>query len=122
MISRKLQTIVLILIMLMYACKEKAFNNPIDPLYIDSSDNGKSGCMDEAACNYNPDATENDDSCAFEKDCNDCDKFLNLIQFFDPEIHFLPIDESTSLDSIYTHDPCIVSNNGIIICNMGKKE
>ena len=58
----------------------------------------------------------------FEKACNDYDKFLTLIKSFNPEIHFLPKNKFTSLDSIYTHDPCIVSNNGIIICNMGKKE
>ena len=58
----------------------------------------------------------------FEKACNDYDKFLTLIKSFSPEIHFLPKNKFTSLDSIYTHDPCIVSNNGIIICNMGKKE
>ena len=68
-----MQTIVLILIMLTYACKERTFNNPIDPLYIDSSDNGKSGCMDEAACNYNPDANVGDNSCIFNLDvCGVC--------------------------------------------------
>ncbi len=40
---------------------------------------------------------------------------------FDIELHYLPEDKSTSLDSIYTHDPCVISNNGVIICNMGKK-
>ena len=62
------------------------------------------------------------DSPIFERACTDYEKFLNLIKSFNPEIHFLPVDESTSLDSIYTHDPCIVSNKGVIICNMGKKE
>jgi len=62
------------------------------------------------------------DNPSFEKACTDYEKFLNLIKSFNPEIHFLPIHESTSLDSIYTHDPCIISNRGVIICNMGKKE
>ena len=57
----------------------------------------------------------------YEKSCTDYDKFLKLIKSFGPEIHFLPADKSTSLDSIYTHDPCIISNGGAIICNMGKK-
>lgn len=57
----------------------------------------------------------------YEKSCTDYDKFLKLIKSFGPEIHFLPTDKSTSLDSIYTHDPCIISNGGAIICNMGKK-
>ena len=29
---------------------------------------------------------------------------------------------NTSLDSIYTHDPCIVTNRGAILCNMGKPQ
>ena len=62
------------------------------------------------------------DNPIFNKACADYEKFLNLIKSFNPEIHFLPANEPTSLDSIYTHDPCIVSNKGVIICNMGKKE
>ena len=38
------------------------------------------------------------------------------------EVHYLPSDDSTTLDSIYTHDPSIVSNGGIILCNMGKRD
>ena len=59
---------------------------------------------------------------SFKKDCKDYEKFLTLIKSFNPEIHFLPVNKSTSLDSIYTHDPCIISNKGIIICNMGKND
>jgi len=36
------------------------------------------------------------------------------------QIDYLPKDNITSLDSIYTHDPCVVTNGGIILCNMGK--
>ena len=49
------------------------------------------------------------------------EKFVDLLKSFDIEIHYLPRDNSTSLDSIYTHDPCVVSNKGVVICNMGKK-
>ena len=49
------------------------------------------------------------------------EKFVDLLKSFDIEIHYLPKDNSTSLDSIYTHDPCVVSNKGVVICNMGKK-
>ena len=38
------------------------------------------------------------------------------------EINFLPKDSSTTLDSIYTHDPCVITDEGIILCNMGKNE
>jgi len=33
---------------------------------------------------------------------------------------FYPADDTTSLDSVYTHDPCVISNGGIILCTMGK--
>ena len=57
----------------------------------------------------------------FEIACKDYDLFLDLIRSFGPEIHFLPAS-NTSLDSIYTHDPCIITNRGAILCNMGKQE
>ena len=57
----------------------------------------------------------------FDIACKDYDIFLNIIRSFDPEIHFLPAS-NTSLDSIYTHDPCIVTNSGVILCNMGKEQ
>ena len=57
----------------------------------------------------------------FNRAISDYDKFIVLLISFDIELHFLPKDNSTSIDSIYTHDPCVVSNNGVILCNMGKK-
>ena len=57
----------------------------------------------------------------FNKAILDYEKFVSLLKSFGIELHYLPEDNSTSLDSIYTHDPCIISNNGIIICNLGKK-
>ena len=57
----------------------------------------------------------------FNKAILDYEKFVSLLKSFGIELHYLPEDNLTSLDSIYTHDPCIISNNGIIICNMGKK-
>ena len=57
----------------------------------------------------------------FEIACSDYDQLVDLIQSFGAEIHFLPAS-NTSLDSIYTHDPCIVTNGGVILCNMGKPQ
>ena len=57
----------------------------------------------------------------FNRAISDYDKFIVLLISFDIELHFLPKDNSTSIDSIYTHDPCVVSDNGVILCNMGKK-
>jgi len=38
------------------------------------------------------------------------------------EINYLPADERTTLDSIYTHDPVLITNAGAVILQMGKKE
>lgn len=38
------------------------------------------------------------------------------------EILYLPKDERTTLDSIYTHDPVLITERGAIILQMGKKE
>ena len=57
----------------------------------------------------------------FNSAISDYEIFVDLLKSFDIEIFYLPEDKSTSLDSIYTHDPCVVSNKGVVICNMGKK-
>ncbi|MEK6596806.1 MAG: arginine deiminase family protein, partial [Gemmatimonadota bacterium] len=36
------------------------------------------------------------------------------------EVHHLPAAGGTGLDSIYTHDPLIVTSRGAILCRMGK--
>ena len=57
----------------------------------------------------------------FDIACKDYNLFLELIKSFGPEIHFLPAS-NTSIDSIYTHDPCIITNGGVVLSNMGKKQ
>ena len=58
----------------------------------------------------------------FKKSLVDYDTFAGLLESFGIEVHHLPEDESTSLDSIYTHDPCVVTNGGLILSIMGKKD
>ena len=72
--------------------------------------------IDEQAKNLNYFGTPN-----FEQAINDYNKFLNILKSFNIEIHTLPADNKTSLDSIYTHDPCLISNSGVILCSMGKQ-
>ena len=57
----------------------------------------------------------------FNKALVDYESFTELLTSFGAEVHFLPIDDSTSLDSVYTHDPCVISNGGVILCTMGKE-
>ena len=58
----------------------------------------------------------------YNKATSDYEQLINFFEANSIEIHYLPMDEETSLDSIYTHDPCVVSNGGVILSNMGKKD
>jgi len=49
-------------------------------------------------------------------------KFVNILNDNHVEVLFIPEDEKTSLDSIYTHDPMFMTPNGAVIGNMGKKQ
>lgn len=57
----------------------------------------------------------------FEQALKDYSLFRSILANNQIEIHTLPNDSITSLDSIYTHDPCLVSNSGVVLCSMGKE-
>lgn len=48
------------------------------------------------------------------------ERFVDLLRLPGTEIAFLPPDAGTGLDSIYTHDPVVISERGAILCSMGK--
>jgi arginine deiminase len=56
----------------------------------------------------------------FEKAVQEYEKFVALLQKFVPEIHYLPQNKNTGLDSIYVHDPVMITDRGAILCRMGK--
>ncbi|MBI3161550.1 MAG: amidinotransferase [Chloroflexi bacterium] len=56
----------------------------------------------------------------FENSLAEYERFVKVLEQFDFEIHYALMDETTSLDSIYAHDPLVVSNRGAILCSMGK--
>ena len=58
----------------------------------------------------------------FDDALNEFNKFIDLLISFGSEIHFLPKNNNTALDSIYTRDTSIITDRGAIICNMGKKD
>ncbi|MBL0344625.1 MAG: amidinotransferase [Anaerolineales bacterium] len=57
----------------------------------------------------------------FENSLAEYERFSGILEQFDFEIHYAPKDETTSLDSIYAHDPLVISNRGAILCSMGKE-
>lgn len=48
------------------------------------------------------------------------EQFLSLLRSHNMEIGFLPASDHTGLDSVYAHDPVVVTARGAILCNMGK--
>jgi len=56
----------------------------------------------------------------FENSLAEYEKFVSVLEQFDFEIYYAPEDDSTSLDSLYVHDPLVISERGAILCSMGK--
>ena len=50
----------------------------------------------------------------------DYNYFVNLVSKAGTTVEFLPESDKTGLDSLYTHDPAVVTNRGVILCNLGK--
>ena len=48
------------------------------------------------------------------------DRFVGILQSAGADVHRLPRDPATTLDSIYARDASIVSPRGVIFCSMGK--
>ncbi len=48
--------------------------------------------------------------------------FVELLENKIQEIHYLPRDDRTGMDSIYVHDPVIMTPAGAVVCNMGKEQ
>jgi N-dimethylarginine dimethylaminohydrolase len=46
--------------------------------------------------------------------------FESILQQEGAELFYLPQDDTVNMDSIYCRDAAIATNNGMIICNMGK--
>jgi N-dimethylarginine dimethylaminohydrolase len=49
------------------------------------------------------------------------DRFVEILGGFVPEIHFLPEDARTGLDSIYVRDAALAMKHGLVLCRMGKE-
>jgi N-dimethylarginine dimethylaminohydrolase len=58
----------------------------------------------------------------YKKAIEEYDRFMELLGKFIPEIHYLPKNNQTTLDSIYVHDPVLITKKGAILCNMGKAQ
>ena len=46
--------------------------------------------------------------------------FLQILQEHIPEVHCMPSDPNTGMDSIYCRDASIITDRGVVVLNMGK--
>ena len=58
----------------------------------------------------------------FNRAVNEFERFVELLERYVNEIHYLPRQEKTGLDSIYVHDPMVMTPAGAVLCNMGKEQ
>ena len=56
----------------------------------------------------------------FAKAVAEYDRFVDILRGFVTDVHFLPADARTGLDSIYVRDAACVAGRGVILCRMGK--
>lgn len=57
----------------------------------------------------------------YEKALEEYDCFASLIESMVPKVYYLPEQDDTGPDSIYTHDPVIITRKGAVLCSMGKQ-
>lgn len=57
----------------------------------------------------------------FRRACHEFDALVRLLEDHGAAIDLIPADEGTGLDSIYVRDACILTDRGIVVCNMGKR-
>ena len=55
-----------------------------------------------------------------DRAADEFDAFADLLRAGGADVHLLPRDERTTLDSIYVRDAAILCDRGAIICRMGK--
>jgi N-dimethylarginine dimethylaminohydrolase len=58
----------------------------------------------------------------YNKAIDDYEKFIEIFTRHNIDVNFLDYDNSTGMDSIYVRDAAIASNEGMLICNMGKEQ
>lgn len=56
----------------------------------------------------------------FDAACRESDAFIDLLERLGCSVEIATADPSVGPDSIYVHDPVIVTPRGAILCNMGK--
>ena len=57
----------------------------------------------------------------FDLAVREYDAFVTMLENAGAEIHFLPENAETSIDSLYVRDASVVTDRGLVLCRMGKE-
>lgn len=58
----------------------------------------------------------------FNKAIEEHQRLVEYLEKHKIQVHYLPENDSTTIDAIYTRDASVATNEGMIICNMGKPD
>jgi len=95
-------------------------NNMIDPIKKIILKHPKTAFINQKKINKEFNTLNFTEAPDFNESLNEYDSFIKILDSFGIDKYFLEKNDSTSIDSIYTHDPLVITNKGVVLCNMGK--
>ena len=96
-------------------------NNMVDPIKKILLNHPKNAFFNQNKINSEFKELNFFDAPDYYESLHEYEAFIDILKSYNIELYFLDENNSTTIDSIYAHDPFIISNDGAIICNMGKK-
>lgn len=95
-------------------------NNMVDPIKKIILKHPKAAFINQKKINKEFNTLNFTEAPNFNESLNEYESFIKILDSFGIEKYFLKKNDSTSIDSIYTHDPLVITNKGVVLCNMGK--
>lgn len=95
-------------------------NNMVDPIRKIILKHPKAAFINQKKINKEFNILNFTEAPNFNESLNEYESFIKILDSFGIEKYFLKKNDSTSIDSIYTHDPLVITNKGVVLCNMGK--
>ena len=96
-------------------------NNMVDPIKKILLNHPKNAFLNQNKINNEFKELNFFDAPDYNESLHEYEEFIDILKSHNIELYFLDASNNNTIDSIYAHDPFIISNDGAIICNMGKK-
>ena len=94
----------------------------VDPIHLCLLKSPRQSHRDQAAVNAQWEALHYLGQPDLDQVVAEHDGFVALLAQQGMELIYLPDHPATGLDSVYTHDPLVITKRGAILCNMGKAQ